>query len=75
MAGALKREVVVRFALPKVLQADNGPGFQANLLRKALARVGITQKFGSVYHPQSQGAVERCNGILKIKNSQNLCTD
>lgn len=30
-------------------------------------RLNITQKFGCVYHTQSQGSVERATGILKTK--------
>lgn len=39
----------------------------SNVIQETLKQLGIKQKFGCVYNPQSQGAVERANGILKTK--------
>ncbi|XP_053479866.1 protein NYNRIN-like [Ictalurus furcatus] len=66
-AKFLCREVIPRFGIPDYLSSDNGAHFvnqTTELITKAL---GIEHKLGGVYHPQSQGMVERANGILKSK--------
>ncbi len=52
------------------LQCDNGPGFVANVVKKMCEKLDITIKYGSVYHSQSQGRVERMNQTLKGKLSK-----
>ena len=67
VAKFLCKEVFLRFGIPDTISSDNGPSFVAETLKIALKMLGIKQKFGCVYHPQSQGAVERANGTLKTK--------
>lgn len=67
VAKFLCKEVFPRFGIPDTISSDNGPHFVANTTRIAFKMLGIKQRFGCVYHPQSQGAVERANGSLKAK--------
>ena len=67
VAKFLCREVFPRFGIPDSMSSDNGPHFVAESFKAAMKMLGIKQRFGCVYHPQSQGTVERANGILKAK--------
>ena len=66
-AKFLCKEVFLRFGLPDCISSDNEPSYVADMMRLAMKMLGIKQKFGCVYHRQSQGAVERANGTLKAK--------
>ncbi|XP_078019386.1 protein NYNRIN-like [Epinephelus lanceolatus] len=67
VAKFLCQEVFPRFEMSDTISSDNGSHFVSNVMQETLKQLGIKQKFGCVYHPQSQGAVERANGILKTK--------
>ena len=54
-----------QFGLPLRIRSDQGSHFTAHVLRQTLESLGIDQVFGSAYHPQSQGAVERFHQTLK----------
>ena len=43
---------------------DKGKQFDLQLFREFYHSVGTKVMFASVYHPQSNGAVERANGII-----------
>ena len=43
---------------------DNGKQFDLQLFREFYHSVGTKVMFASGYHPQSNGAVERANGII-----------
>lgn len=51
------------------LYTDNGPGFVSKLMAEYLACHGIRHIFGTPYHPQGRGKIERFNRRIK----ENLC--
>jgi transposase InsO family protein len=52
--------------MPK-LYTDNGPGFASGLMADYLAAHGIHHIFGTPYHPQGRGKIERFNRRIKEK--------
>ena len=57
-------KVCLQFGAPEVVRMDNGTEF-ANAVVGSLFRVfGTRVRTGAVYHPQSQGTVERMNRTL-----------
>jgi transposase InsO family protein len=63
------QQIICRFGVPKKLTADNGKQFDCQDFREYCSSIGTRLCFASVYHPQSNGAVERANGqiFLAIK--------
>ena len=54
-----------RVGLPTHIHSDQGTNFTGTLLRSVLDSLGVTQIFGTAYHPQSQGLVERFHRTFK----------
>ena len=52
--------------MPK-LYTDNGPGFVSAILAEYLTGHGIKHIFGTPYHPQGRGKIERFNRRIKEK--------
>jgi transposase InsO family protein len=65
-ASALKFVIslVVRFGIPHSINIDNGPNFAVGELKDYCDDVGIRLDLASVAHPQSNGQVERTNGLI-----------
>ena len=52
------------FGLPKYIQSDNGSRFTAMVFEKTCEMMGIEHIKSSLYHPQSQGQIERQNQLV-----------
>jgi transposase InsO family protein len=55
---------VCRFRVPKAITMDNGTHFDAEAFREFCEQIGTKIHFASVRHPESNGLVERADGII-----------
>jgi hypothetical protein len=58
------QNIVSRFGVPKAITVDNGTQFDAETFKDFYERIGTKIYFASVRHPESNGLVERANGII-----------
>ncbi|KAK1641965.1 hypothetical protein QYE76_059770 [Lolium multiflorum] len=56
--------LVMRFGIPHSIITDNGTNFAQGELRDYCETMGIRLDLASVAHPQSNGQVERANGLI-----------
>jgi hypothetical protein len=75
-AGALQKlfrqNIIYRFGVPKEVIVDNGKQFDCTTFRAFCDRLGTKLCFASVYHPQSNGAVEQATGIIFTGIKKNI---
>jgi ribonuclease HI len=58
------QNIVCRFGVPSELTVDNGKQFDSQDFRDFCFSIGTKLAFASVYHPQSNGVMERANGKI-----------
>jgi hypothetical protein len=58
------QNIVCRFGIPKAITVDNGTRFDAEAFKEFFDQIGTKIHFASVRHPESNGLVERANGII-----------
>lgn len=63
----LINQYIPRYGFPRWVRSGNGSHFKNEDLRKVEQALGLQQVFGTVYHLQSQGKVERMNQTIKQK--------
>lgn len=64
---SLINHYIPRHGFPEKIRSDNGTHFKNKDLQQVEAMLGLKHGFGTVYHPQSQGKVERMNQSVKTK--------
>ena len=75
-AQALFKEYICRYGVPKALLTDQGTHFNNQLMEAMAKLIGYNHIFSSVYHPQTNGMVERFNAtfvpqIAKLQDREN----
>jgi hypothetical protein len=58
------QNIVCRFGMPKAITVDNGTQFDAETFKEFCDQIGPKIHFESVRHLESNGLVERANGII-----------
>jgi hypothetical protein len=61
------QNIVCRYGVPKAITVDNGTQFDAEAFKEFCGKIGTKIRFASVRHPESNGLVERANGIIMIE--------
>ena len=56
--------IIYHFGVPSYIKVDNGKQFDCTEFRNFCSELGIKLAFTSVNHPESNGAVERANGLI-----------
>ena len=56
--------VVHRYSVPHNIITDNSTNFTADEVKLWCKNMGIKLDYASVYHPQTNGQVERANGLI-----------
>jgi hypothetical protein len=60
------QNIVCRFGVPKAITVDNGTQFDAETFKDFCDQIGMKIHFALVRHPESNGLVERANGIIMM---------
>jgi ribonuclease HI len=60
------QNIVCRLGVPKAIIVDNGTQFDAKTFKAFCNQIGTKLHFALVRHPESNGLVERANGIIII---------
>jgi transposase InsO family protein len=58
------QNIVCRFGVPKAITVDNGTQFDVETFKTFCDQIGTKIHFASVRHLESNGLVERANGII-----------
>jgi hypothetical protein len=58
------QNIICRFGVPKAITVDNGTQFEAEAFKDFCDQIGTKIHFALVRHPESNGLVERANGII-----------
>jgi hypothetical protein len=69
------QNIVCRFGVPSELSVDNDKQFDNQDFRDFCSSIGTKRVFASVYHPQSNGVVERANGKIFTAVKKRLLDD
>jgi transposase InsO family protein len=63
-AATFVADITVRYDVPHNIITDNGTNFAIGALARFCATQGIRLDLASIAHPQSNGQVERANGLI-----------
>ena len=63
-AVTLITDITTRYGIPHSIITENGTNFAKGALARFCATQGIRLDLASVAHPQSNGQVERANGLI-----------
>jgi hypothetical protein len=66
------QNIVCRFGVPYEVTVDNGKQFDSADFKDFCTYLGTKLCFASVYHPRSNGAVERANGVIFAGIKRNI---
>jgi hypothetical protein len=58
------QNIICHFRVPKEITVDNTKRLDCHLFKEFCHQMGVEAAFASVYHPQSNGSVEKANALI-----------
>jgi hypothetical protein len=58
------QNIICHYSIPRHITVDNAKYFDNAMFKDFYQQIGMKVAFTSVYHPQSNGAVERANSLI-----------
>ncbi|CAF5172689.1 unnamed protein product [Rotaria magnacalcarata] len=63
----LINDVILKYGTPTCILTDNGTHFTAQIMNNLFQHLGVTHLYSTVYHPQTNGQIERFNATMDGK--------
>ncbi|CAF1478003.1 unnamed protein product [Rotaria sp. Silwood1] len=73
-AKFLINDVILKYGTPTCILTDNGTHFTSQVMNKLFENIGVTHLYSTVYHPQTNGQIERFNATMDGKIAA-LCNE
>jgi hypothetical protein len=70
----LTNDVILKYGTPTCILTDNGTHFTAQVMNNLFQKLGVTHLYSTVYHPQTNGQIERFNATMDGKIAA-LCNE
>jgi transposase InsO family protein len=67
-----RKNIICYFGVPHEVTVDNGKQLDSTDFKEFCTYLGTKLCFASVYHPQSNGAVEQANGVIFAGIKRNI---
>jgi hypothetical protein len=58
------QNIVYQYGVPRYITVDNAKYFNNAMFKEFCQQIGTKPAFASVYHPQSNGAIKKANGLI-----------
>jgi hypothetical protein len=58
------QNIICRYGVPRHITVDNAKYFNNAMFKEFFHQIGTKDAFASVYHPQSNGALEKANSLI-----------
>ncbi|CAF2126492.1 unnamed protein product, partial [Rotaria magnacalcarata] len=63
----LKEDIIAKFGTPRCILTDNGTHFTSTITNELFKQIGTTHLYSTLYHPQTNGQIERYNSTMDAK--------
>lgn len=70
----LVNDIVLRYGIPNIILTDQGTQFMSDLMRRLCKLLKITRTHTSIYHPESNGSLERSHKVI-VEYLRCFCKD
>ncbi|CAF1500051.1 unnamed protein product, partial [Rotaria sp. Silwood1] len=74
LLNVLSKFVIAKAGTPTCILTDNGTHFTSQVMNKLFENIGVTHLYSTVYHPQTNGQIERFNATMDGKIAA-LCNE